>query len=637
MYKASSFLAFLVCLNVSVFAGGQILINPGFEDGDIGQFGTVTIPGWTTLGTEGFIHNEAGNVIDTKAVKIYALGSIIRQDFAVTAGKDYIFSVKMLSPSSDPLSLADGICNARWYNGVPSGGTLMGEYRVGTFDPLSDPVDTWKTISGRLIAPTGAVYGRIIFKLDGSTISGTLHFDDALVRQVDIVADLNNDDVINNGDFALLGSDWREPSSPYSLDGDTDVDVDDLCILADNWLIEDPGPVGYQLVWSDEFDGTSIDTGNWNHEIGGHGWGNNELQYYTARPENSYVSGGNLVIVAKEESYGGNDYTSARMTTQGKQYWTYGRMEARIKLPYGQGIWPAFWMMPENFWVSGWPECGEIDIMEAINTMNWVKSSLHYGKSDPCGIHDSWGTANYYHPGGGNFSHDFHVYSMEWEPYIFKFFVDGVQIGSRETWWSDEGPYPAPFNKPFFFILNIAVGGNWPGSPDETTVFPQQMLIDWVRVYQKPLELVPSPVPGQIEAEDFDPGPEGVAYHDTDTGNNGGAYRPDSDVDIENCSDAGAGYNVGWIENGEWLEYTVDVTPGTYDILVRVASNTTGGSFHIEFDGVNKTGTVPFSATGGWQNWTTVTISGVTLSGGVQPMRFVSESPGYNLNYIKIQ
>lgn len=154
---------------------------------------------------------------------------------------------------------------------------------------------------------------------------------------------------------------------------------------------------------------------------------------------------------------------------------------------------------------------------------------------------------------------------------------------------------------------------------------------------QKPAGRAAIPVPGQIEAKDFDPGGEGVAYHDTDTGNNGGAYRPDSDVDIQACTDTGAGYNIGWIEPGEWLQYTVDVTPGTYDILVRVASQSTGGSFHIEFDGVNKTGTVSFPSTGGWQKWTTVTIYGMTLTGGVQPMRFVSESTGYNLNYIKIQ
>lgn len=636
MYRISLFIALVVSFNVSAFASGELLTNTGFEDGDTGQFGTVTIPGWTTTGTEGFIHDEPSNVIDAKAAKISNVGTVVRQDFSVTVGNEYIFKVNMLSSSSDPLTQALGILEVRWYNGTPGSTTKISQVQVGSLNPASDPADTWKTVAGRLVAPTGAIYARIALKLNAAPTSGYCHFDNASVRQVDIIADLNDDDVFNYGDFALLASDWQQPSSPYTLDGDSDVDIDDVLILADNWLIEDPGPVGYTLVWSDEFDGTSIDTANWNHEIGGHGWGNNELQYYTDRTENSYVSGGNLVIVAREESYGGNSYTSARMTTQAKKYWTYGKMEARIKLPYGQGMWPAFWMMPENFWISGWPECGEIDIMEAINTMDWAKSSLHYGRSDPCGIHDSWGTPNYNHPGGGNFSHDFHVYSMEWEPSIFKFFVDGVQIGSRESWWSDEGPYPAPFNKPFFFILNIAVGGNWPGSPDGSTVFPQQMLVDWVRVYQKPIEIVPSPLPGQIEAEDFDPGGEGVAYHDTDAGNNGDAYRS-TDVDIEACSDTGAGYNVGWIENGEWLEYTVDVTPGTYDILVRVASLSAGGSFHIEFDGVNKTGTISFPATGGWQSWTTVVIPSVTLSGGVQPMRFVSESLGYNLNYIKIQ
>jgi hypothetical protein len=305
---------------------------------------------------------------------------------------------------------------------------------------------------------------------------------------------------------------------------------------------------------------------------------------------------------------------------------------------------------------------------------------------------------------------------------------------TKTTWWSSGGAFPAPFNQYFYFIMNVAVGGNWPGSPDGTTVFPQQMQVDYVRVYQDssnraptvsitnptngatlpagnilieasasdsdgtvsrvefyeganllgqdttspysftwtsvpdgcyiitakaiddlgasstatiniivgagcgqaPYHGAPSAIPGTIQAEDFDYGGEGIAYHDTGTTNQGGQYRPAEGVDIEVCGDTGGGYNIGYVAAGEWLEYTVNVSgTGTYTIEARVAATATGKFFHIEFNGVDKTGNITVPNTGGWQNWTTVSAT-ATLSAGIQVMRFAPGTADFNLNYIRL-
>lgn len=223
------------------------------------------------------------------------------------------------------------------------------------------------------------------------------------------------------------------------------------------------------LVWSDEFDGTSVNTANWNFETGAGGWGNNEQQYY--RSQNATVSGGNLVITAKRERYRGSNYTSARMTTQNKRSFTYGKMEARIKLPLGQGLWPAFWTLGSNFSSVGWPRCGEIDIMEHINTSDLVHGTIHW---------DANGYASY----GGNTSTtpaDYHIYSIEWDASAIKWFVDGVQF--HEANILNNINSTEEFHKPFFFILNLAVGGNWPGQTIDNSKFPASMYVDYVRVY----------------------------------------------------------------------------------------------------------------------------------------------------------
>jgi hypothetical protein len=220
-------------------------------------------------------------------------------------------------------------------------------------------------------------------------------------------------------------------------------------------------------------------------------------------------------------------------------------------------------------------------------------------------------------------------------------YVDGVKYSTKtsDVWYSNAAPGNdlAPFDQYFHFLLNIAVGGEWPGctSPSCITAsFPQEMAIDWVRVYQMASVIGdPHPLPGIVEAEDYDIGGEGIAYHDCDPANNGGAYRTAEGVDLEACSEGG--FNVGWMCPGEWLRYTVDVpTPGNYPIEVRVASAASGGTFHIEFGRVDVTGPVQVPGTGGWQNWITVTTT-AHLPAGQQEMRFVNSSAAgeYNINY----
>ncbi|WP_098743959.1 RICIN domain-containing protein [Paenibacillus sp. EZ-K15] len=231
----------------------------------------------------------------------------------------------------------------------------------------------------------------------------------------------------------------------------------------------------WNLVWSDEFNGTSLNRANWTPEIGtgSGGWGNNELQYYTDRAQNVQVTGGNLVITAQKESYGGMNYTSARIKTQDLKSFTYGKVEARIKLPSGQGLWPAFWMLGSNISSVGWPKSGEIDIMERVNHNPYVNGTVHW---------DAGGHADFGRVSGNLDFSQFHVYSIEWDSKYIRWFVDGQQF--NEFYIENGTGNTEEFQRPFFLLLNLAVGGNWPGSPNNSTPFPSQMLVDYVRVYQ---------------------------------------------------------------------------------------------------------------------------------------------------------
>lgn len=245
---------------------------------------------------------------------------------------------------------------------------------------------------------------------------------------------------------------------------------------ADGFITPEEYP-SMELFWSEEFSGDQLSNSNWNYEIGNGcdislcGWGNNELQSYTNNPENIHLEDGKLVITAR--NLNGN-YTSARIKTQGKKDFRFGRIDIRARLPKGQGIWPAIWMLGSNITSVSWPNCGEIDIMELVgHEPKVVHGTVHY--FDGSYKYNSSSTS--INP--GDFSDQFHVFSILWDQNKIQWYVDNQLFKT----FTNSGVQNYPFNNNFFFILNIAVGGNWPGSPDDTTVFPQEMVVDYIRVF----------------------------------------------------------------------------------------------------------------------------------------------------------
>ena len=238
---------------------------------------------------------------------------------------------------------------------------------------------------------------------------------------------------------------------------------------------------GWTLVWSDEFDGPAgqlPNPDNWTFDIGTD-WGNRQLEYDTGRPENvSLDGGGNLAITARRESYRGSAYTSGRIKTQGLFEQAYGRFEARIRLPTGQGIWPAFWMLGNNIDTVGWPECGEIDVME----YRGQEPSIVLGTVHGPGYFAGGGISTRYALTGARFDTGFHEFAIEWTEAGIVWFVDGQRYHAVDR---DDPPGRWVFDHPFFILLNVAVGGGFVGPPNESTNFPQSMLVDWVRVYRK--------------------------------------------------------------------------------------------------------------------------------------------------------
>jgi len=500
-----------------------------------------------------------------------------------------------------------------------------------------------------------------------------------------------------------------------------------------------PAQATFSLVWADEFNGTALDTEKWGYDIGTGcpdlcGWGNAELQYY--RSENVDVFGGNLVITAREESFGGRSFTSGKIVTRNKHSFLYGRIEMRAKLPKGGGMWPAFWMMPQDDTYGTWAASGEIDIMESANAMDFVSGTLHFGGEFP----QNTFSGGSYAPANADFSNGFRVYAIEWEPDEIRWYVDDLLYSTKtsDDWFTNAAPGNprAPFDQPFYLILNAAVGGNFTGctSPGCITAdLPQQFVVDYVRVYADTDNALPSvqileprsgstlprgdvaisvdvddpdgsidrvefyddftylgeattppydfvwqnvfdgcfriraraiddqggtaesvsditvgagcgqapfgdtvaTLPGRIEAEDYDEGGPLVAYVDSDPTNNGGAYRPSEGVDLEATADVGGGFNLGWVQPGEWVEYTAIVaSTGTFDLRARVASASGGGTFRLEVDGVDRTGAVAVPATGGWQSWVDVDFT-ADLESGLHVIRFVPLSGEFNLNWFE--
>ncbi len=269
---------------------------------------------------------------------------------------------------------------------------------------------------------------------------------------------MNTTVIIENDD---LSTDINIPSSGYSTPNRYD---------------------NMELVWEDEFNLEALNEDDWTFEIGNgsSGWGNNELEYY--RKENTFFKEGNLVIQAREESFGGFQYTSSRIITKDKYEFNFGRIDIRAVIPEGQGIWPALWMLGANINEVGWPKCGEIDIMELVgHRPSTVHGTVHY--PNPNGDRVMTGTETSL-AGSKKFSQEFHVFSLIWKEDSIQWLLDDKQfhVVNREI-LGTQNPYP--FNDPFFFIFNVAVGGDWPGSPDATTSFPQNMIVDYIRVFQE--------------------------------------------------------------------------------------------------------------------------------------------------------
>ncbi len=234
-------------------------------------------------------------------------------------------------------------------------------------------------------------------------------------------------------------------------------------------------------LWHDEFDGDEVNSDKWTFEIGtgASGWGNNEWEYYTDRKENAYVKDGILHIRAQKEDYEGQKYTSARMLTKGKFSFKYGTVEARIALPTGKGIWPAFWMLGENFDTVGWPACGEIDIIEAVNSENKIYGTNHWANGSEYATYGN-NTGNYRDQKYELDITQFHTYKFTWDEKYIRMFVDDFMY--HEILIEGNEGDTEEFHKPFFFLLNVAVAGNWPGFEVDDTQFPNEMLVDYIRV-----------------------------------------------------------------------------------------------------------------------------------------------------------
>ena len=438
----------------------NVLANPGFESD--GPGGTQNLPGWISYGGNTYSETGSSAHSGTNYFKVYQAftgvtnNTGIYQDYISGPGAVYWASGWAYTSASDTLAGH----NAAWIEVTfrDVNAHILALYRsaVITTNTIADkafPAGTWINLPvtnqynpatlqysagvTQLVAPAGTYFVRyqINFLGDAQYSAGAMYFDD-----------LN---------LSPAGG------TPYG-----------------NW----------NIVWSDEFNGASLNPKTWTYDLGNGsgGWGNNELEYYTSDSANSYVSGGYLHIVALKQSDGGQNYTSARIKSEGLFSFQYGRIEWRAQLPNGAGFWPALWMLGANINTIGWPGCGEIDVMENNGgALGTVQGSLHSGSDE---------TAVYNFLNGDSVT-NFHTYTLDWGTNAILFYVDGHLYESQTNWSSSVGSYPTPFNQPFFIIMNLAVGGNYVGNPNTNTIntgsFPGEMLVDYVRIYHQtaPLQI----------------------------------------------------------------------------------------------------------------------------------------------------
>jgi beta-glucanase (GH16 family) len=477
---------------VTSLTAANVLTNPGLESDAPGE--SQNLVGWTWYGQPwGNTFNETGPDArsGTNYFKVFPgfTGSVnyngMFQDYISGPGATYTADGWAKTISTDALAGQ----NAAWIEVTfrDAGADILALYRsrvittnailAGTF-----PKNTWNRLAvtnqcdpnthaitnttATLVAPAGTCFVRyqIILQGDAAGANGSVYFDD-----------LN----LNLTSTAPYG-DWN-------------------------------------IVWSDEFNGPGIDTNIWTYDLGAGGWGNNELEDYTSRATNAFTAGGWLHIVARKESLGGQSFTSARMKTQGLAAWKYGRFEWRARFPAGTGFWPALWFLGTNITSVGWPGCGEMDVVENDGVaLSSAQGSLHSGSDE---------TAIYTFPDGGSVT-NFHTYVLDWSTNSFLWYVDGHLYQIQTNWTSSSGdPYPAPFDKPCFIIMNLAVGGNYVGNPSVATInanggFPGELQVDYVRVFGQTLPLKisltrtndslqiswPSNVVGHLQAQLHPPG-----------------------------------------------------------------------------------------------------------------------------------
>jgi len=485
-----------LAISATPLLAGNVLTNPGFES-DQNQI----LAGWTAYG--GNAYGETSPTVahgGTNYFKVYQAfnGQVnytgIYQDYI--SGPDATYSAdgwgyilssdKLAGQNTAWIEVTFRDANANVLALFRSALITTNLIASGTF-----PVNTWvdlpvtnqynpgtQTITNtvaQLVAPTGTYFVRyqIMLQGDANYAGGSVYFDDLNLNLTS--------------------------AAPYG-----------------NW----------NIVWSDEFNGTNIDAHTWTFDLGTGGWGNNELEDYTSRTNNAYVANGLLHIVAQKESIGGASFSSARMKTEGLAAWRYGRFEWRARFPAGTGFWPALWFLGTNITSVGWPGCGEMDVMENNGAaLAKVQGSLHSGSDE---------TAVYTFPDGGSVT-NFHNYVLDWNTNAFLWYVDGHRYEMQTNWNSNLGAaYPAPFDQPCFIIMNLAVGGNYVGNPGVSTVganggFPGDMQVDYVRVYNStaPLKISlirtnnsllfswPSNVVGHLQAQ-FDPPGAGLGTNWSD-------------------------------------------------------------------------------------------------------------------------
>ena len=452
-----AFICTWLAVPVLPLIAASVLSNPGFEFDSQGN-----LTGWNTFGANNY--NETGSTAHsgTNYYKVYQAFNGVTNDTGIyqdyISGPGAVYSADGWAYTSPSDTLAGQ--NVAWIEVTfrDANANILALYRsalitTNTITSGTFPTGTWIDLPvtnqynpgslqfmhgvSQLVAPAGTYFVRYQIVLQGDALysNGSMYFDD-----------LN---------LAPAGG------APYG-----------------NW----------NIVWSDEFNGTTINPKTWTYDLGAGGWGNNELEYYTSSSANSHVSGGYLHIVARQQSEGGQNYTSARMKSEGLFSFTYGRIEWRAQLPNGAGFWPALWLLGTNIATSiGWPGCGEIDVMENNGSaLGTVQGSLHSGSDE---------TAVYNLLNNDSVT-NFHTYTLDWATNAILFYVDGHLYESQTNWSSSVGPYPTPFNQPFFIIMNIAVGGNYLGNPSTNTInanstFPGEMLVDYVRIYNQtaPLQL----------------------------------------------------------------------------------------------------------------------------------------------------